>query len=207
MNDISFSSALLSRVRDAKRELMSIDGRRIEVVTKNLAFLHDAVVASEQLLLEAAQSVDLLPDEPFRSRLSEYYRSHLEEERGHVTWLRCDLESVGVRPGVPNQYAMEMVGTQYYLLKHVHPAALLGYLAVVEGDPVPLAVVDSLEGLHGTTLFRFVRFHATKDLEHRIELFEVMDAAPESAKQIVAESAESVLAKLSEATVQWTHQQ
>jgi hypothetical protein len=102
---------------------------------------------------------------------------------------------------------MEMVGTQYYLLKHVHPAALLGYLAVVEGDPVPLAVVDSLEGLHGTTLFRFVRFHATKDLEHRIELFEVMDAAPESAKQVIAESAESVLAKLSQATVQWTHQQ
>ncbi len=207
MNDISFSGALLTRIRDAKRELMSIDGRRIAVVIKNLTFLHDAVVASEQLLFEAAQLVDSLPHEPFQSRLSEYYRSHLEEERGHLTWLRSDLESVGVHPGAPNQHAMEMVGTQYYLLKHVHPAALLGYMAVVEGDPVSLAVVDSLEGLHGTTLFRFLRFHAAKDLEHRIELFEVMDAAPESAKQVIAQSAEIVLEKISQATAQWTREQ
>ena len=188
-----FVDTLIGRIRDVKRTLTTIDGSRLDVLVANLTFLHDAVVASEQLLIEAADWTDLQPRSPFHDRLAEYYRSHLEEERDHVKWLRDDLKSVGVSLGVPNRLAMSMVGTQYYLLKHVHPATLLGYMAVVEGDPVPVDVVDLLESLHGKDLLRFVRFHAIKDIEHRKELFEVIDRAPEPLRGLITHSTENVL--------------
>ena len=88
---------------------------------------------------------------------------------------------------------MSMVGTQYYLLKHVHPAALLGYMAVVECDPVPEEVVDLLERAHGKDLMRFMRFHALKDLEHRKELFEIIDLTPGQLRRLISDSTENVL--------------
>jgi hypothetical protein len=98
---------------------------------------------------------------------------------------------------------MAMVGTQYYLIKHSHPAALLGYMAVVEGDPVPLEVVDLLERTHGQDLFRFVRFHALKDLEHRTELFEVIDHAPQPLRGLISQSAENTLYYFIHAAAAW----
>jgi hypothetical protein len=127
----------------------------------------------------------------------------LEEERDHVIWLRDDLRSVGVNVGAPNRVAMAMVGTQYYLLKHVHPAALLGYMAVVEGDPVPEEVVDLLERAYGKYLMRFMRFHAVKDLEHRKELFEIIDLAPEQLHSLISDSTENVLDYFVQVSATW----
>lgn len=198
-----FSDMLIERIRELKRTSIVIDGSRLDVVIANLRFLHDAVVASEQLLIDAADSTDLLPRNPFHTRLSEYYRSHVEEERGEVALLVDDLKSAGVRLGAPDPLAMAMVGTQYYLLKHVHPATLLGYMAVQEADPTPLAVVNILEQAHGKDLLRFLRLHAVKDLEHRKELIEVIDRAPEPLHALVADSAENVLGYFSQAVPTW----
>jgi hypothetical protein len=198
----TFSGELLVRIRHAKAGIQ-IDPQRRDTLVANLVFLHDAVVASEQLLIEAAQWSDQLSRTPFQIRLSEYYRSHLEEERDHLKWLRQDLESAGVAIGTPNPVAMAMVGTQYYLLKHIHPCTLLGYMAIVEGDPVPLEAVDLLERTHGKDLLRFVRFHAVKDLEHRIELFELIDQTPKSLQGSISESAENVLTHLRQAVHYW----
>ena len=85
----------------------------------------------------------------------------------------------------------------------VHPAALLGYMAVVEGDPVPLEVVDLLERAHGKDLLRFVRFHALKDLEQRIELFEVIDDAPKPLRNYIEQSAENALDYFIQAAATW----
>jgi hypothetical protein len=199
----SFSETLVERVRNSKRTSISIDAGRRELVIANLMFLHDAVVASEQLLSEAADQADRLPACDYHRVLSRYYRTHLDEERGHVSWLRADLESAGIRVGHADKIAMAMVGTQYYLIKHVHPAALLGYMAVVEGDPVPEKVVDLLERAHGKELLRFIRFHALADLEHRRELFELIDRAPEPVQNLIASSADDTLAYFSQAATTW----
>jgi hypothetical protein len=200
-----FSDVLLENIRDVKGRSATIDMSRLAVIIANLIFVHDAVVASEQLLIEAVESTDLLPRSSFHARLAKYYRSHLDEERDHVKWIREDLKSVSVHvpAELPNKLAMAMAGSQYYLLKHVHPAALLGYMAVLEGDPTPIELIDSLEHAYGKQLLRFVRIHALKDLEHRKELFEVIDDAPESLRGLIAYSTDNTLDYMIEAVRTW----
>jgi hypothetical protein len=176
------------------------------VVIANLIFLHDVVVASEQLLIEAAESTDRLPRSSFHKRLAKYYRSHLEEERDHVKWVREDLKSVDVNvpTELPNKWATAVAGSQYYLLKHAHPAALLGYMAVLEGDPTPVELVESLENAYGEQLLRFLRIHAVKDLEHRKELFEVIDDTPnESLRWLITYSTDITLDYMIQAVRTW----
>jgi hypothetical protein len=198
-----FANTLIDNIRKLKRAYTIIDGTQRGTVIKNLLFLHDVVVASEQLLEEAGQSAALLPKTPFHERLVSYFQSHVEEERGELKVLQRDLSSAGVTPGVPNPLATAMVGTQYYLLKHVHPAALLGYMAVVEGDPVSLDTVQFFERAHGKELFRFLRLHAVKDLEHREELIEVIDSSPTSVRDLIVSSAGNTLKYVSEAAAEW----
>jgi hypothetical protein len=198
------SDDLLAHVRDVKRTSFTIDVSRPNMVIDNVIFLHDAVVASEQLLIEAVDAIELRPQNLFDARLRNYYRSHLDEERDHIKWVRDDLKSVGVVPGkLPNKWAMGMAGSQYYLLKHTHPAALLGYMAVLEGDPTPVEAIESLEHVYGKKLLRFARFHAAKDLEHRKELFEIIDDAPDSLVGLIAYSTASTLDYMITAARTW----
>lgn len=202
---MAFSTVLFENIRSVKQASATIDMGRLAVVIANLIFLHDVVVTSEQLLIEAVDSIGLLPESAFHPRLAQYYRSHLDEERDHVKWLREDLNSVGVNmaAALPDKLAMAMAGSQYYLLKHKHPAALLGYMAVLEGDPTPMEVVESLEHAYGSKLLRFARIHAVKDLEHRKELFDVIDAAPESLHGLIAYSTENTLDYMVQAARAW----
>src|SRR5262249_12123562 len=98
MKKTSFCERLMAHVREVKRTSILIDASRREVVIANLTFVHDAVIASEQLLIDAAERTNLLPTSPFHRQLAEYYRSHLDEERDHLSWLRDDLKSVGIQP-------------------------------------------------------------------------------------------------------------
>jgi hypothetical protein len=200
-----FSDVLLGHIRLVKRTSITIDASRLAVFIANLIFVHDASVAIERLLIEAAESTDLLSQSSFHARLAKYYRSHSEEERDHVEWLREDLKSAGVKvpAELPNQWSMVMAGSQYYLLKHAHPAALLGYMAVLEGDPTPVEMVDLLEHAHGQELLRCVRIHAITDLEHRKELFEVIDDTPESLHGLITYSANNTLDCLIQASRTW----
>jgi hypothetical protein len=200
-----FSDVLLEHIRAMKQASFTIDASRRAVLIANVIFLHDSSVAIEQLLIEAAESTDLLPQSSFHTRLAEYYRSHSEEEHGHAEWLREDLKSVGVLvpAELPNQLAMAMAGSQYYLMKHSHPAALLGYMAVLEGDPTPVEVVDSLEQAYGQELLRCVRIHAVKDLEHRRELFQVINDTPDSLHRLIAYSAGNTLDYMIAAARTW----
>jgi hypothetical protein len=198
-----FSDVLLQHTRDVKRGSFLIANRRA-VIISNLVFVHDSSVAIYRLLIEAAESTDLLPRSPFHERLAEYYRSHADEERDHAQWFREDLESVGRAPAeLPDQLAMGMAGSQYYLLKHAHPVALLGYMAVLEGDPTPIEVVQSLEHAYGEQLLRCVRYHAVNDLEHRKELFAVIDDTPESLRGLIAYSADNTLDYIIQAARTW----
>ena len=54
---------------------------------------------------------------------------------------------------------------------------------------MPEPAVEALEELHGKTLMRTLRIHATSDLEHRIELFALLERVPEALQQLVESSA------------------
>lgn len=167
------SGEVINAVLAIRSKLLNLGD--IDTLKTNLAFMHQVIAASERLLEEAASEAS--------GDLKAYYLAHLEEERQHEKWLADDLLSHGVDvKKLPlMRKAVEMAGSQYYLIKHVHPACLLGYMAVLEGFPMPLELVDQLEQLHGKQLIRTLRFHAEHDPEHRKEVFRMIDkeARPE----------------------------
>jgi len=175
-----FSNTVIEEVKriSAKGKRLNLSDK--SVLITNLVFMQQVIKASERLLVEAAQEAT--------GRLKEYYVSHLEEEREHEKWLSDDLKSEGIDVDkFPiMRLASEMAGSQYYLIKHDDPACLLGYMAVLEGFPFPLDQLESLERLHGKSLCKTLRFHAENDLEHRKELFRVID---EVASQAILNSA------------------
>jgi hypothetical protein len=76
-----------------------------------------------------------------------------------------------------------LVGAQYYLIRHCHPACLLGYIAVLEGCPPDAAVTGRLPALTGwpAPAFRTVAEHAALDLGHQRDLdslLEVLTLSP-----------------------------
>lgn len=168
-----YSQDVIAKIEAVRASSRTVDFRKINVILANLTFMHQVMKASIPLMQEAAA----LADKPLRN----YLLSHIEEEHGHVEWLGEDLKAYGVNVDeiAPIRRAVAMAGSQYYLIKHVSPYCLLGYMAVLEGFPVSLDVVDVVEGLHGKQLFRTLRYHCEHDLEHRKELFRFIDANPQ----------------------------
>lgn len=151
--------------------MATLDFSQPKTLVNNLVFMHQLMVASERLLKEAADETS--------GDLKDYYLQHLEEERGHSSWLSHDLRSAGVYTDTlpPLRQAVVIAGSQYYLIKHVHAASLLGYMAVLEGNPPAMEFVEQMEQLHGKPLCRTLRYHAQHDLEHRKALFSMIDAS------------------------------
>lgn len=167
-----YSNTVIQALKDFRADSPVLDYTNINNVVANLVFIHQVITASEGLLEAAVEASE--------GELQEYFISHLEEERGHEKWLAADLMTQGVDvKTVPlSRKAVEMAGSQYYLIKHVNPSCLLGYMAVLEGFPVEIQAVEILESLHGKDLFKTLRYHCEHDLEHRKELFAMIDKFP-----------------------------
>lgn len=187
----------MRKIRRRKADSLVLNMRRREEVIKNLVFLYHACTASEGLLLDAAQAT--LDCEGLRA----YYSAHLEEEKGELAVLKEDLAFGGIEPGMPNKHVMAMIGSQYYMLKHVHGCCLLGYLAVQEADPTPIKTVELLEDLYEKNLFRFLRMHAIKDLEHCKEIEHLIDSLPERFRPLIEWSADNTLDHYALAVKMW----
>ncbi|HET9171184.1 MAG TPA: iron-containing redox enzyme family protein [Actinospica sp.] len=135
--------------------------------------------ASVPLLERAARRCAELPSEdPTAVPLARYYARHAEEERGHDVWLLEDLAAAGAAAAaLPEPLAVELAGAQYYLVEHHHPVALLGYIAVLEGNAPAPWLADRLTARTGLpeAAFRTLREHAELDGGHRAELAELLD--------------------------------
>jgi hypothetical protein len=114
--------------------------------------------------------------------LRDYFRRHIEEEREHDEWLIEDLAVLGcprsVVDEVPPPVVARLVGAQYYWIEHHHPVALLGYIAVLEGnapDPGLCARLVTHAGLPPAAL-RTVREHAALDTGHTEEVYQLLEA-------------------------------
>lgn len=151
-----------------------------------LCSLH-AIIRSTVPLMELAleRSLQLADHDPVAGGVATYLRRHILEEQGHDEWVREDLAAIGVDPDeplrrLPSPTVANLVGAQYYWIKHYHPACLLGHIAAVEGYPPPRRFSDDLASRTGYPLtgFRTLERHAALDTRHRDELMETLDGLP-----------------------------
>lgn len=96
-----------------------------------------------------------------------FFLKHLEDERHHAQWLREDL---GNHPVTLHYGAAQLAGMAYYLVRHLHPVALLGYMLALESKPIPMEYVEAVEREHGVSTARTLRLHAEEDPGHADEL-------------------------------------
>jgi hypothetical protein len=118
---------------------------------------------------EAAET----PEAHALGELERYLRRHVREERGHDAWILEDLAAAGADPamaldGLPSPAVASLVGAQHYWVAHVHPVALLGHIAVMEGSPPSAAGISRLreETGFGEDAFRSLSRHAVLDRSH-----------------------------------------
>jgi hypothetical protein len=188
-----FGEQLINKIREVQGTKIRFDYENKDVLLENLKFLYHACKASEELLLDGGLFCEGYDDE-FTRGLGKYYEEHYHEEKDELRILIKDLEKSGINAAeLPwDRVAMQMIGTQYYLIKHVHPVCLLGYMAIQEANPTDMEVVKWLESKHGKIL-NFIHLHAVKDLEHRKELIEILNSVPKEKEPLVIDSVENAL--------------
>lgn len=125
---------------------------------------YQMMVAAEPLLNEAAF---LLKDDGWEGDLKAFYLRHLEDETGHAQWMREDL---GGDPGQLHFGVAGIAGMAYYLIRHVHPVALMGYMLALEGVPITEDFIGQVAAECGEAATRTLRHHAQEDPEHLKQL-------------------------------------
>ncbi len=132
-----------------------------QFMVANLCFMHGIIVASVPMLRFAVKRAS--------GALAEYYKRHIDQERGHDAMLRDDLLRLGVK-NIPKYHsAAQIAGAQYYLIAHESPALLLGYMLCLESNSLPEELIVKLQNLHGSQL-NCMMHHAAHDQQHAVEL-------------------------------------
>lgn len=164
-----------------------------------LFMMHSIIRSSVRLINAAAYEAQGRANaDPVCEKIAGYYATHAIEEAHHDEWLLDDLVAIGmdrvsVLARLPSPAVASLVGAQYYWVQHVHPVALFGYLAVLEGNPTPLKQLEEIQkknGLPADSMRTMVK-HARLDPHHRDEMFAQFDDLPlnESLSELVSLSA------------------
>jgi hypothetical protein len=151
-----------------------------------LILQHEIIRATVPLTEAAAEQARALPeDEPLARPLASYLDEHVDEELHHDVVLLDDLGLLGVdRASVlermPPPAVAALVGSQYYWLRHYHPLAFLGYVAVMEGYPPTPELIETLVERTGypQAAFRTFTEHSELDPGHRDHLDRIVDSLP-----------------------------
>lgn len=158
-----------------------------------LSVMHAVIRASVPLMQAAARRCGTAGGDPVALPLREYLHGHIAEERGHDDWIVADLAASGEDPGrclarIPPAEVAALVGAQYYWLEHYHPVTLLGYIAVLEGNPPKPELMERLMGVTGlpAPAFRTLRAHAELDPGHAAAVFALLDELELTADQRLA---------------------
>lgn len=197
--------ALVSDSLSARIERFWTHPRLSELYPEFLFAAYGVICASTPLLDAAADEAALRPESDELARmLAPYLREHAEEEDGHDRWLLDDLELCGIARArvlerIPYPSAAALAGAQHFWLRHVHPVAILGYLAVLENPASPafLEKVAERSGLPPASMSAHMR-HARLDVTHVAEFDAMLDALPLTAHHtdIIATSAIAAVAHL-----------
>lgn len=163
----------------------------VDLYPEFLFLVHAMIRSSVPMMEEAAELAERrAPGDPVAEPLAAYYRHHAKEEAGHDEWLLDDLEVLGVSrekvwERLPPTSVASVVGAQYYWMRHAHPVAFLGYLAVLEGNPPSLDHLQEVQrrtGLPEDAFHTLVK-HAKLDPHHRDDLLALIDSLPLSSGQ------------------------
>jgi hypothetical protein len=189
--EVPFSLYLMERLEPAvdafprRRTAEQWDPADRDLLRQWFLLLWQSVRASVPLLELATEQLRRWPQSPFTNLLAEYYADHAQEEEGHDEWLLDDLGALGVSEeeaflALPNRHIAAMIGSQYYLIRHYHPALLLSYLAFSEGHPPTPQTLRNLQARSATPdqLWRTYLFHAEEDPHHLDDLCRVLDEVP-----------------------------
>jgi pyrroloquinoline quinone (PQQ) biosynthesis protein C len=129
-----------------------------------------------------ARTRELPVKDPLAEPLASYLEEHVGEELHHDETLLDDLDVLGVdRASVvermPSPAVAALVGSQYYWIRHYHPVAFLGYVAVMEGYPPTPELIETLVERTGYPRAAFQTFaeHAELDPGHRDHLDRIVD--------------------------------
>lgn len=158
----------------------------VEAYGNYLILLHGFVRASVPLMEDAIFTLKKYPDsDPFKICICNYLASHIEEEKDHDKWLLDDLELIGINKSkviskLPSRHIAAMVGSQYYWIRHHHPFLLLGYIAVLEGNPPTIDCINRLKESTGLPInaFRTLVKHAELDPNHNKDMDKLLDQMP-----------------------------
>ncbi len=163
-----------------------------EIFPEYLCTLHASMRTTVPMLnMAEARARELADHDAVAAQLVPYFEQHAKEEAHHDDWLLEDMEVLGIDTDevlrrVPPPEIAAMVGAQYYYLHHVHPLAVMGCFAVLEGSPPEvekLDVVAAETGLPKEAL-RTLYKHAQLDPHHRDDLDEALDALPLEPKHL-----------------------
>jgi hypothetical protein len=198
---------LMSRLLGAATENMLLRPDLLRLVPAHLVLLHQIIRASVPLMEAARREAKLAPEDCVCRGLIPYLARHIEEERHHDDWTLQDLASMGIErsralAAPPSADAASLVGAQYYWILHHHPVALLGYIAVLEGNVPSEVLIEQLQAKTGLpeSVFRTLRLHAAVDPEHQATLDNLIDSLPLDAghERLVAVSASHTGARLAD---------
>ena len=172
-----------------------------ELYPAYLVALHTMVRAGVPLMEAALEQVlRTRPADPVHAELEHYLRDHIFEETGHDEWLLEDLEAVGVPrsralDALPGRVVAELVGAQYYFIRHYDPVCLLGYFATIEGyPPAEDAARDAAERSgYPPEAFHTIRRHANLAPFHKGALDELLDSLPLTERQLAAVNLNAVM--------------
>lgn len=192
MNNLSNSRRLRDKIRLMRGEMDTVaetlwNHPRLREIYPEFLFRNHSVIRSSVPLMKAAvgECEKLLNRDPIAEGMLAYFRQHIPEETGHDEWVLDDLETLGFRrpdvlKRIPPPSAAALAGAQYYWIRHVHPVALLGFIAVLEGTPPDVAFFESTADRIGLPrrAFSNLLLHGKLDPQHRDDLDRTLDSLP-----------------------------
>lgn len=155
-----------------------------ELYPEFLFATYGVTVSSAPAMRTAAELCASKDSGPLELWLKDYYLEHAMEEEDHGKWLLEDLNSLGISRSrvferIPYPSVAALVGSQYYWMKHVHPIAYLGFIAVLEA-PTELQFLKEISdrsGIPWKSMSCHVR-HAELDEDHIVEFDAMLDSLP-----------------------------
>src|SRR4051794_25902907 len=181
---VSASSALRQKLALARGPSTERFWARTDLraIFPDFLFLTHCIIRASVPLMQAAANVARTGNSETSRQLAAYLGHHVTEEASHDEWLLDDMQALGLERSkilsrVPPAAVAELVGAQYYWLHHAHPVALLGYIAVLEGDPPREDELDAAVRRTGLPhdAFRTFISHAKLDPHHKQELDDFID--------------------------------
>src|SRR5262245_21129922 len=192
MNAVSNSKRLRRRIEQMLPELIEstsaifTHARLADIYVDFAITVHQMVRATVPLMRAALRRCqELESSDAVAAAMVPYFEQHIREEMHHDDWLLEDLEFLGVPRAevlrrMPSSAVASLIGGYYYWIFHHHPVAKLGQIAVVEGYPPSVEIIDLMVERTGFArpAFRTFEKHCHLDVNHRDDFDAALDNMP-----------------------------